>query len=436
MGKVLKTELRKLYGKAGERLSEVPACGTAIRPPCRRWSSAPSRCGATCTSTPSFRRRSTARRRVILERLRALGLDDVRACADTGATAIVRGAKPGPNLLWRADIDGLPLMEETGLPFASREKAMHACGHDGHVAIALAMAEVLQRSRDVARGHGALRVPAGGGARRRRAADDRRRRDGRRRRWTGRSGCTSGRRSPVGEVRVTAGPIFAAATHFRIIIRGRGGHASAPHQTVDPIVVAAQAIVALQTVVSRSVDPEQTAVFTIGRIEGGVRGNIIPNEVMMSGTIRTFEAAVLKRVLERVDEILRGVTSAFGAEYQFDTSTLRAVVNDAECAALVDGGGGGAARAGARRRGADDGRRRHGVLPGGGAGRVLHAGRRQRGARDHVAAPPPKVRLRRGVPADRHRAGAADHRRGFGSASFASRGGADTQVRPYDASVR
>ena len=85
---------------------------------------------------------------LILERLRLLGLDDVRASADTGATAIVRGAKPGPNLLWRADIDGLPLVEETGLPFASREKAMHACGHDGHVAIALAMAEVLQRSRD------------------------------------------------------------------------------------------------------------------------------------------------------------------------------------------------------------------------------------------------------------------------------------------------
>ena len=105
------------------------------------------RCGATCTSTPSFRPRSTARRRVILDRLRALGLDDVRESADTGATAIVRGAKPGPNLLWRADIDGLPLIEETGLPFASNEKAMHACGHDGHVAIALAMAEALQQSR-------------------------------------------------------------------------------------------------------------------------------------------------------------------------------------------------------------------------------------------------------------------------------------------------
>ena len=271
---------------------------------------------------------------LILERLRALGLEDVRPCADTGVTAIVRGTKPGPNLLWRADIDGLPLMEETGLPFASREKAMHACGHDGHVAIALAMAEVLQRSRD--RLAGSVRFafqPAEehvGGARR--MIDE---------------GIMESPKVdhayglhiwaplPVGDARSTPGPVFAAATHLRIIIRGRGGHASAPHQTVDPIVVAAQAIVALQTVVSRAVDPEHTAVLTIGRIEGGVRGNIIPNEVMMSGTIRTFEAAVLARVLVRVDEILRGVTSAFGAEYQFDHSTLRAVVNDPECAALV-----------------------------------------------------------------------------------------------------
>ncbi len=280
-------------------------------------------------STQEFRTQG-----VILERLRALGLDDVRESADTGATAIVQGGKPGPNLLWRADIDGLPLIEETGLPFSSNEKAMHACGHDGHVAIALAMAEILQQSR--ASLAGTVRFafqPAEehvGGARRMIA-----------------EGIMEAPKVdhayglhiwaplPVGEVRSTPGPVFAAATHFRIIIRGRGGHASAPHQTVDPIVVAAQAIVALQTVVSRAVDPEQTAVFTVGRIEGGVRGNIIPNEVMMSGTIRTFEAAVLKRVLTRVEEILGGVTSAFGAEYRFDVSTLDAVVNDAKCAALV-----------------------------------------------------------------------------------------------------
>ena len=294
---------------------------------------------------------------VILEHLHLLGLDDVRACADTGATALVRGGKPGPNLLWRADIDGLPLMEETGLAFASREKAMHACGHDGHVAIALAMAEALQRSRSQLAGSVRFAFqPAEehiGGARRM-IADGVMDEPKVERAF----GLHIWAPLPVGDVSVVPGPVFAAATHLRIIIRGQGGHASAPHQTVDPIVVAAQAIVALQTVVSRSIDPEHTAVFTIGRIEGGVRGNIIPNEVMMSGTIRTFEDAVLKKVLTRVEDILRGVTSAFGAEYKFDTSTLTAVVNDPASAALVAGVAGamlGAEHVGAARTtGGDD----------------------------------------------------------------------------------
>ena len=273
--------------------------------------------------------------RVIVERLRAAGLDDVRAIADTGVTAIVRGGRPGPNLLWRADIDGLPLDEETGLPFSSRVKAMHACGHDGHTAIALAMAELLQRSRASLAGSvrfafqpaeehvgGAARMIEQGVLEEPRVDQV--------------FGLHIWASAPVGHILVRAGAIFAAATHFRIIIRGRGGHAAAPQETIDPIVVAAHAITALQTVVSRSVSSEDRAVFTIGRIEGGVRGNIIPNEVMMSGTIRTFEPRVLKRVLRRIEEILQGVTSGFGASYQFDSSTLGACVNDPESAAMVE----------------------------------------------------------------------------------------------------
>jgi amidohydrolase len=273
--------------------------------------------------------------KVIVEQLRAMGLDDVRAIADTGVTALVRGAGPGRNVLWRADTDGLPLMEQTGLPFASTNGAMHACGHDGHVAIALGIAQVLQRSRD--RLAGTVRFafqPAEehvGGAKR--MIDAGVMEEPKVERSFGLHLWAS---SPAGHVLIAPGPIFAAATHFRIIVRGRGGHAAAPHQTIDPIVVSAHVIVALQTVVSRAVDPGETAVVTVGRIEGGVRGNIIPNEVMMSGTIRTFEASVLERVLRKMDDIIRGVTSAFGAEYQFDTSTLPAVVNDAECAAQVE----------------------------------------------------------------------------------------------------
>jgi|CXWL01.1.fsa_nt_gi amidohydrolase len=294
---------------------------------------------------------------VILERLRVLGLDDVRVVADTGATAIVRGAKPGPHLMWRADTDGLPLQEDTGLAFASKNGAMHACGHDGHVATGLALAELVQASR--ASLAGTVRFafqPAEehvGGARR--MIDEGVMTDPRVDRVFGLHIWAS---NPTGEVLIAPGPIFAAATHLRIIIRGRGGHASAPHQTIDPIVVAAHTIVALQTVVSRSVDPAETAVLTIGRIEGGVRGNIIPNEVMLSGTIRTFEARVLERILRRVDELLAGITTGFGATYQFDHSTLPAVVNDAECAALVEAAAAGLVGADhvgqARATGADD----------------------------------------------------------------------------------
>jgi amidohydrolase len=280
-------------------------------------------------STEEFRTQA-----LILDRLRVLGLDDVRAVADTGATAIVRGGRPGPNLLWRADIDALPLEEETGLPFASTSGAMHACGHDGHVAIALMIAEVLQASRE--RLAGTVRFafqPAEehvGGAQRMVKAgvmDDPK---------VDRTfGLHIWSSAPLGDVLVTPGPIFAAATHFRIIVRGRGGHAAAPHETIDPILVAAHVVVALQSVVSRSVNPAETAVLTVGRIQGGVRGNIIPNEVMMSGTVRTYEPGVLDRVLRRMREIISGVTAAWSAEGQFDVSTLPACVNDPETAAMV-----------------------------------------------------------------------------------------------------
>jgi amidohydrolase len=294
---------------------------------------------------------------VILDRLRKLGLDDVRAIADTGATGIVRGGRPGPNILWRADIDALPLVEETGLPFASTKKAMHACGHDGHITIALAIAGMLQRSRAPLAGSVRFAFqPAEehvGGARRMIDAgimDDPK---------TDRVfGLHIWAPLPVGTIGVMPGAVFAAATHFRIIIRGRGGHASAPQETIDPIVVAGHAIVALQTIASRALDPEHLGVFTIGRIEGGVRGNIIPNEVMMSGTIRTFEERALQRILKRADEILGGVTSAWGATHQFDTSTLPACVNDSAAAALVSRVAGGMLGAehvvASRTTGADD----------------------------------------------------------------------------------
>ena len=256
----------------------------------------------------------------------------MRAIADTGVTAIVRGAGPGPNILWRADIDGLPLLESTGLPFASTNGATHACGHDGHTAIALTRAH-RPRSAWPARRYCPLRFSASRGTHRWGEAHDRSRGDG------GPEGGPGLWAPPLGQLAARTGaqprPIFAAATHIRIIIRGRGGYAAAPHQTIDPIVVASHVVIALQTIVSRAVDPADTAVVTIGRIEGGVRGNIIPNEVMLSGTIRTFEPKVLERILRRVDEIVAGVTQAWRRSTSSTTSTLPAVVNDVGAAELA-----------------------------------------------------------------------------------------------------
>lgn len=272
---------------------------------------------------------------VILSWLKSIGAEDVRAVADTGATALIRGSRPGPNILWRADIDALPLSEETGLAFASENpNAMHACGHDGHTAIALAIASIVQASRGLLSGTVRFAFqPAEehiGGARR--MIEEGILREPR---IDSAFGLHIWAPAAVGTMIVRQGAIFAAATHFRIIVRGQGGHASAPQNTIDPIVVAAHVVVALQTVVSRSIDPEQTAVVTVGRIQGGVRGNIIPGEVMMSGTIRTFDDGVLRLATERMDEIIRGVTMAWGAGYSFDISTLPATVNDAGAAALV-----------------------------------------------------------------------------------------------------
>ena len=269
---------------------------------------------------------------VITERLRAIGVDDVRAIADTGVTAIVRGARPGPNILWRADIDGLPLAG-SNRPALRLDERRHARVRPrrAYGDRALALPRVVHDARGQLAGTVRFAFqPAEeriGGAKRmidQGVMDDPK--------VDQVFGLHLWASTPLGHVLISPGPIFAAATHIRIIIRGRGGHAAAPHQTIDPIVVASHVVIALQTIVSRAVDPADTAVVTIGRIEGGVRGNIIPNEVMLTGTIRTFEPNVLERILRRMDEIVAGVTQAWRAEYQFDHSTLPAVVNDAEAA--------------------------------------------------------------------------------------------------------
>ncbi|MGH2628305.1 MAG: M20 metallopeptidase family protein, partial [Anaerolineales bacterium] len=274
--------------------------------------------------------------RVLIERLTAIGLDDVRPLAKTGATALLRGGKTGPALLWRADIDALPIPEKSGQPFASQnEGVMHACGHDGHIAIALGLAELLVARANELRG--SIRFlfqpaeEAAGGAPL--CIEQGVLEDPHIDRVLGLHVAAD---VPLGAINVASGPFFAAPTAIRITITGRGGHAASPHQSVDSVVVAAHVVTALQTVVSRSVAPVDAAVLTIGKIEGGFRGNVIAESATMTGTIRSYTEPVRTLMLARTEEIIAGVCAAFGAEYRLQHNTsCPPVVNDPGVTALV-----------------------------------------------------------------------------------------------------
>ena len=273
---------------------------------------------------------------VILEELQRLGLKDVRPIAKTGGTGLIEGKHKGPTILWRADVDALPIPEKSNEPFASKnENVMHACGHDAHIAIALGIASVLMDKRDSLRGNvrfvfqpaeeecgGALACIADGVLDTPKVERV--------------LGLHISADIGLGQVNVMPGPFFAAPTAFELEIRGRGGHAAAPHQTIDSVVVAAHVITALQTVVSRSVGPIDTGVLTVGKVESGFRGNVVAESATMHGTIRSYTQPVLDVLLERTEAIIAGVCTAFGAEYSFTYNTsCPPVVNDEDVTALV-----------------------------------------------------------------------------------------------------
>ncbi len=274
--------------------------------------------------------------RTILDSLRALPLDDVRPVAGTGATALLRGRSPEPCVLWRADIDALPIPERSALPFASQVPGvMHACGHDAHAAIALGLAEYLSSRRADLPGSvrflfqpaeeasgGAERCVAEGILERPRVARV--------------LGLHVSADLPLGAVNVAPGPFFAAPTSLAIRIRGRGGHAASPHQGIDAVVVAAHVIVALQTVVSRMTSPLESVVLTIGQVRAGYRGNVLADEAELRGTIRTYRDSVLQQTLANVERLVAGVCAAFGAQYELEhRTTCPPLENDPAVAELV-----------------------------------------------------------------------------------------------------
>jgi amidohydrolase len=269
----------------------------------------------------------------IAARLHGLGLAPSTGVGKTGVLADAGGGAR-KRLLVRADMDGLPVTEDSGEPFASEHAGrMHACGHDGHVAIALAVAA------RIASDSGAPPVrflfqPAeerGGGARACVA-------DGAMDGVQGAIGLHLWNQMPVGKVGVYRGAMMAAVDEFEIEVVGRGGHGAAPHETSDPIVAAARIVGALQGVVSREVSPLESAVVTVGSIHGGDAFNIIPSIVRLTGTVRWFGEATGKAMPAKLGRIVSGTAAAAGVSARLDYRQInRPVVNDPGVADTVIG---------------------------------------------------------------------------------------------------
>ena len=260
---------------------------------------------------------------LVAEHLRSLGFDEVRTgVAHTGVVGLLIGGLPGPVVALRADMDALPVAEEVDVPFASKVRTewngeqvgvMHACGHDAHTAILMGVAQVLAGQRAKLRGsvkflfQPAEEMPPegeNGGAKmmvEEGAMDNPR--------PAAVFGLHVTSRLPVGVIGYRPGPAMASADTLKIIVEGRQTHGAMPWFGVDPIVIAAQVVLGLQTVVSRQIDlTQEPAVVTIGSIKGGVRGNIIPDSVEMNGTIRSFDEGMRDDIHERVTTLAEAIS--------------------------------------------------------------------------------------------------------------------------------
>ncbi len=266
---------------------------------------------------------------LVEKHLRSLGLEVQAPVGRTGVVGILRGGKPGPVVALRADMDALPVTEQVDLPFKSTVRAMyngaevgvmHACGHDNHVAILMGVAEVLSGMK--ARIPGTVKFifqPAeeGLGGAKAMVSD----------------GALENPRpsaifglhvfpGPLGSISTRPGGLLAAADGLSIIVKGRQTHGSAPWSGVDPIVVSAQIVLGLQTIASRQIDVTTApGVITVGMIQGGNRGNIIPDSVVMVGTIRTFDPAMRTEIHERIKRTAEDIAHSAGATAQVSIST-------------------------------------------------------------------------------------------------------------------
>ncbi len=261
--------------------------------------------------------------------------------AVSSVVAVLEGARPGPTVLLRGDMDALPMPEDTGLDFASQvEGVMHACGHDTHVAMLASAARLLAQRRYELAGrvlfmfqpgeegfHGArymidegLLDPTGPGGRPESA-------------YALHISATV----PSGEVQLRGGPLMAAADHVRVTVTGRGGHASAPHDALDPLPAAAAMVGALQTAITRRIDTHSPTVLTIARIVAGTTNNVIPETAFMEGTLRTLSSTVRGQMHDEIHRVCRYTAMAYGATAEVDIEPGYPVtVNDIDAAVRLD----------------------------------------------------------------------------------------------------
>jgi len=273
---------------------------------------------------------------LIADRLHELGYQVQTGVANTGVVGLLEGKQPGPVVMVRFDMDALPITEENETEYVSQNPGvMHACGHDAHMAMGLGFATLMAQRRDETTG--TLKLVFQPGEEGMNGAE-----------VMVEEGVLENPRpdvflathvwneKPVGTIDVTPGAVMAACEEWTCTVRGKGGHGALPHQTVDPIVATAQIVTALQTIVSRNVSPLETAVVTVGMVHGGDAFNVIPSQVDLSGTIRTYSPRVREMVLRRVREVVERVAAACGAEAELEIApSTPALVNDAEVVEVV-----------------------------------------------------------------------------------------------------
>jgi amidohydrolase len=258
--------------------------------------------------------------RFIMDELDNMNIEYHTLVNGNAIVGLIKGKEEGKTIGLRADTDALPVKEETGLEFASDNGYMHACGHDGHTAILLGVAKVLNENKDKFEGNVKLLFQPGeeypGGAKPmiEEGALENPKVDA----VMGLHLGNLGKEIPKGKIGVSYGAMMAAVDVMYIKINGKGSHGAYPHQSIDPIVTASEIVLALQTIISREVDPVEPAVVSVTRIDGGFNHNIIPDSVEIQGTIRTVNEDTRQRISRRIEEIVKGITMAHGASYKID----------------------------------------------------------------------------------------------------------------------